>query len=82
MKYPVRNIIYEKVKQAGNITDTDLMRALEKEDISLSWSDFKKVLLDLEIYGLIRVAWLTKNKRRIEIAEGKAFKIETVDSVD
>jgi hypothetical protein len=39
-------------------------------------------LLDLEIYGLIRVSWLTKDKRRIEIAEGKAFKIETVDSVD
>jgi hypothetical protein len=53
MKYPVRNIIYEKVKQAGNITDTDLMRALEKEDNSVSWPDFNKVLLDLEIYGLI-----------------------------
>jgi hypothetical protein len=56
MKYPVRNIIYEKVKQAGNITDTDLMRALEKEDNFVSWSDFNKILLDLEIYGLIRVS--------------------------
>ena len=82
MKYPVRNIIYEKVKQAGNITDTDLMRALEKEDNSVSWPDFNKILLDLEIYGLIRVSWLTKDKRRIESAEGKGFKIETVDSVD
>jgi hypothetical protein len=53
MKYPVRNIIYEKVKQAGNITDTDLMRALEKEDNPVSWPDFNKILLDLEIYGLI-----------------------------
>jgi hypothetical protein len=43
LKYPVRNIIYEKVKQAGNITDTDLMRALEKEDNSVSWPDFNKV---------------------------------------
>jgi hypothetical protein len=42
MKYPLRNIIYEKVKQAGNITDTDLMRALEKEDNSVSWPDFNK----------------------------------------
>ncbi len=39
-----RNIIYEKVKQAGNITDTDLMRALEKEDNSVSWPDFNKRL--------------------------------------
>jgi hypothetical protein len=50
MKYPLRNIIYEKVKQAGNITDTDLIRALEKEDNIVSWPDFK-ILLDLEIYG-------------------------------
>jgi hypothetical protein len=82
MKYPLRNTIYEKVKQAGNITDTDLMRALEKEDNFVSWSDFNKILLDLEIYGLIRVSWVTKDKRRIETAEGKGFKIETVDSVD
>ena len=45
MKYPLRNTIYEKVKQAGNITDTDLMRALEKEDNFVSWPDFNKILL-------------------------------------
>jgi hypothetical protein len=26
-----------------------------------------RILLDLEIYGLIRVSWVTKDKRRIEI---------------
>ena len=57
------------------------MRALEKEDNFVSWPDFNKILLDLEIYGLIRVSWVTKDKRRIETAEGKGFKIETVDSV-
>ena len=82
MKYPLRNIIYEKVKRSGNITDTELMRVLEKEDISLSWPDFNKVMLDLEIYGLIRVSWVTKDKRRIEAAEGKRFKIEVTDGVD
>jgi hypothetical protein len=78
----LRCIGYEKAKQAGNITDTDLIRALEKEDNFVSWPDFNKILLDLEIYGLIRVSWLTKEKRRIENAEGRGFKIETVDSVD
>lgn len=73
MKYPIRNIIYEKVKQAGNMTDTELIRALEKEDKSISWPDFNKILLDLEIYGLIRVSWVTKDKRRIEVAEGRGF---------
>jgi len=39
-------------------------------------------MLDLEIYGLIRVSWVTKDKRRIEAAEGKGFKIEVTDGVD
>lgn len=68
MKYPIRNLIFEKIKQAGNMTDSDLMNALTKEGITIGDSDFNKTLLDLEIYGLIRVSWVTKDKRRIELA--------------
>ena len=67
MKYPIRNLVYEKISQAGTITDTDLMNALQKEGLTLADSDFNKTLLDLEIYGLVRVSWLTKEKRRIEL---------------
>jgi hypothetical protein len=66
MKYPIRNIIYEKIKQAGNMMDSDLVNALGKDTIHLNESDLNKILLDLEIYGLIRVSWVTKDKRRIE----------------
>ena len=66
MKYPLRNLIYEKIKQAGNMTDSDLMNALIKEGVSLSETNLNKTLLDLEIYGLIRVSWVTKDKRRVE----------------
>ena len=52
---------------AGTTTDTDLMNALQKEGITLADSDFNKTLMDLEIYGLVRVSWLTKDKRRIEL---------------
>jgi len=67
MKYPLRNLIYEKIKQVGNITDSDLVNALSKDSVSLSDADLNKILLDLEIYGLIRVSWVTKDKRSIEI---------------
>ncbi|MEO9362417.1 MAG: hypothetical protein ABI348_00820 [Nitrososphaera sp.] len=67
MKYPLRNLIYEKVRQAGNMTDADLMNALSKEGVTMADAEFNKILLDLEIYGLIRVAWVTKEKRRIEL---------------
>ena len=66
MKYPIRNIIYEKIKQAGNMMDSDLVNALTKDTIDLNESELNKILLDLEIYGLIRVSWVTKDKRRIE----------------
>ncbi len=69
MNYPLRNLIYEKIKQQGNITDVDLMNQLTKEDVSITEHKFNKTLLDLEIYGLIRVGWITKNKRRIEDAK-------------
>ena len=63
MKYPIRNIIYEKIKQAGNMMDSDLVNALTKDTIDLNESELNKILLDLEIYGLIRVSWVTKDKR-------------------
>ncbi len=69
MKYPIRNLIYERVKQLGQINDTDLLSSLVKDGISLSMMDLNKVLLDLEIYGLLRVSWITKDKRRVEIIE-------------
>ncbi len=67
MKYPIRNLVFEKISQAGTTTDTDLMNALQKDGITLAESDFNKTLMDLEIYGLVRVSWLTKDKRRIEL---------------
>jgi hypothetical protein len=59
--------MYEKIRQAGNLTDAELVKELTKDGITLADSDFNKTLLDLEIYGLVRVSWVTKDKRRIEL---------------
>ena len=64
---PVRNVVYEKIKNATSITDEDLQKALTKSGLTLAQDKFNKVLLDLEIMGLIRVSWLTKDTRRIEV---------------
>jgi len=66
MNYPIRNLIYEKIRQTGNMTDSELINVLNKGEVFLSEADLNKVLLDLEIYGLVRVSWITKDKRRIE----------------
>jgi hypothetical protein len=66
MNYPLRNLIYEKIKQAGNMTDAELINILTKDGVPITEPELDKALLDLEIYGLVRVSWLTKDKRRIE----------------
>ena len=67
MKYPLRNIILEKIKEVGNLSDNELISNLEKEGVRITVADLNKTLLDLEIFGLVRVSWLTKDKRRIEL---------------
>ena len=67
MKYPIRNIVLEKIKEVGNLSDTELLNNLEKEGAQITESDLNKTLLDLEIFGLVRVSWLTKDKKRIEL---------------
>jgi arginine repressor len=67
LKYPLRNIIFEKIKEVGNLSDNELISNLEKEGVQITVADLNKTLLDLEIFGLVRVSWLTKDKRRIEL---------------
>ena len=72
MNLPLKNIVYEKVKESGSLTDAELSKILGKDGIVLPEDEFNKTLLDLEIYGLIKVSWLTKDERRIEIIVKKA----------
>ena len=67
MKYPLRNIVLEKIKEVGNLSDNELVSNLEKDGVQITVPDLNKTLLDLEIFGLVRVSWLTKDKRRIEL---------------
>ncbi|HZO10820.1 MAG TPA: hypothetical protein VFB48_01765 [Nitrososphaeraceae archaeon] len=67
MKYPLRNIVLEKIKEVGNLSDNELVSNLEKDGVKITVADLNKTLLDLEIFGLVRVSWLTKDKRRIEL---------------
>ena len=69
MRY--KNLILEKIKESGSITDTSLTKSLTKDGYLLHENIINKTLLDLEIMGLINVSWLNKNTRRIEIVSAK-----------
>jgi len=62
-----KNIVIDKIKESGSITDKVLAKRLVKDGYNLSDDLFNKILLDMEIMGLINVSWLTKDTRRIVI---------------
>ena len=68
----------EKIKETGSITDKTLVKSLTKDGYSLTDGIFNKTLLDLEIMGLVKISWLTKDTRRIETVSSQ----EENDEVD
>jgi len=67
MTIKYKNIILEKIKDDGSLTDKSLSKSLAKDGYIISDDLFNKTLLDLEIIGLVSVSWITKNTRRIEV---------------
>ena len=78
MTIKYRNIILDKVRNSGSITDTSLIKSLTKDGFILPEDIINKILLEMEIMGLITVSWFTKNTRRIEIRSNK----EEKDNID
>lgn len=78
MAIPLKNIIHEKIKEVNSLTDVELYKSLTKDGMIITEDKFNKLLLDLEILGLIKVAWITKDARRIELVTIK----EEIDIVD
>ncbi len=69
MKYPLRNIVFDKMKQDNVSTDKDLLAELQRDGEDISMRDLNKVLMQLEILGLITLRWQTKDRRRIELVK-------------
>ena len=78
MTVKYKNIVIDKVKETGSITDKALAKKLVKDGYNLTDGLFNKTLLDMEIMGLINVNWLTKDTRRIEVT----FNQEEEDEVE
>lgn len=54
-------------KKQGSITDAELHKALKEYYDDLNFSTLNKMLMKLEIKGIIHVFNLTKNKRGVEL---------------
>jgi vacuolar-type H+-ATPase subunit H len=71
MTIPIKNHVLETIKQKENFTDKELEKLLAKDGTIITEAKFNKVLLDLEIMGLISVSWITKDTRRVEAVTEK-----------
>lgn len=78
MTIPIKNTVLDKITEVGSLTDSELYKMLSKDEHTISEDKFNKILLDLEILGLIKVAWITKDERRIEVFSIK----DELDEVD
>ncbi len=75
---PLKNIVFDKIKENGSLTDVELSKKLTKEGVLIPEDQFNKLLLDLEILGLVKVSWLTKDTKRIEVIIEK----EEIDEIE
>ena len=75
-----KNLVLEKIKESTTITDKVLSKKLTSDGYVISEGFFNKILLDLEIMGLITVSWITKDTRRIEIVSNQEEEDEIENS--
>jgi len=72
MRYPLRYAAFEWLKEKKSSTDDVLLEALNKNGGKCSPDELDKLLMQLEILGLISIRWVSSNKRRIEVLEKPA----------
>jgi DNA-binding PadR family transcriptional regulator len=69
VRYPLKYAAFEWLKEKKSSTDDDLLDALNKNGGKCSPDELDKVLMQLEILGLITIRWVSKDKRRVEVTE-------------
>jgi len=69
MRAPLKFTAYEWLKEEKTATDEELLAAMNKNGNKCSMNELNKVLLQLEILGLVSIRWMAKQKRRIEVLE-------------
>jgi Fe2+ or Zn2+ uptake regulation protein len=61
--------VLDVIGRKGPLTDDELLRELRNGKEDLSFRELNRILLKLEVNGLVRVSRQMKGKRRVELAE-------------
>ncbi|OYT43724.1 hypothetical protein CW711_07055 [Candidatus Bathyarchaeota archaeon] len=65
--YPTYTVVADILKKKGSVTDEELLEAVRTFYKDVSVEDLNKVLMKMEIAGLITVSNLMRGKRLIEL---------------
>lgn len=66
---PLQLFVLDVIGRKGPLTDDELLRELRNGKEDLSFRELNRILMKLEVNGLVRVSRQMKGKRRVEIAE-------------
>jgi Fe2+ or Zn2+ uptake regulation protein len=60
------------IGRKGPLTDDELLREIRNGKEDLSFRELNRILMKLEVNGLVRVSRQMKGKRRVELVEQSA----------
>lgn len=64
----IPSTVVEALGRSGAMEFDDLLKQVQKYQKNINENEFGKLLMDMEIQGLVRVTKMAKGKRRIELA--------------
>jgi len=65
--YPIYTVVADILKKKGSVTDEELLEAVRMFYKDVGVEDLNKVLMKMEIAGMITVSNLMRGKRLIEL---------------
>jgi len=71
---PLQLFVLDVIGRKGPLTDDELLHDLKDDKEDLSFRELNRILMKLEVNGLIRVSRQMKGKRRVELAEQRTIR--------
>ena len=66
---PLQLYVLDVIGRKGPLTDDELLREIRNGKEDLSFRELNRILMKLEVNGIVRVSRQMKGKRRVELAE-------------
>ena len=66
---PLQLSVLDVIGRKGPLTDDELLKEIRNSKEDLSFRELNRILMKLEINGIVRVSRQMKGKRRVELVE-------------